>query len=85
MAEVSAHAVLDIIGDLLDLSKIQAERFELEIMDTDVRRVVEETLTITGPRGRQKSLRLLGYVGANVPKLSSRSVAAAAGAGEFHG
>jgi signal transduction histidine kinase/CheY-like chemotaxis protein/HPt (histidine-containing phosphotransfer) domain-containing protein len=68
-AEVSAHAVLDIIGDLLDLSKIQAERFELEIMETDVRRVVGETLTITGPRGRQKNLRLLGYVAANVPKI----------------
>jgi signal transduction histidine kinase/CheY-like chemotaxis protein/HPt (histidine-containing phosphotransfer) domain-containing protein len=69
MAEVSAHAVLDIIGDLLDLSKIQAERFELEIMDTDVRRVVEETLTIAGPRGRQKNLRLMGYVSARVPKI----------------
>jgi signal transduction histidine kinase/CheY-like chemotaxis protein/HPt (histidine-containing phosphotransfer) domain-containing protein len=69
MAEVSAHAVLDIIGDLLDLSKIQAERFELEIMDTDVRRVVEETLTIAGPRARQKHLRLVGYVGANVPQV----------------
>jgi signal transduction histidine kinase/CheY-like chemotaxis protein/HPt (histidine-containing phosphotransfer) domain-containing protein len=69
MAEVSAHAVLDIIGDLLDLSKIQAERFELEIMDTDVRRLVEETLTIAGPRGRQKNLRLTGHVSANVPKI----------------
>jgi two-component system sensor histidine kinase/response regulator len=67
MAGTSAQAVLDIIGDLLDLSKIQAERFELEIMDTDIRRVVEEALTIAGSRGRQKNLRMLGHVSPAVP------------------
>ena len=69
MAEVSANALLDLIGDLLDLSKIEADRFEVESIDTDLRRLVEETVAITLPRARQKGLRLACQVGHDVPAL----------------
>ncbi len=68
MAKVSADIQLELIGDLLDLSKIQATRLELEAIDTDIRRLVDEVLTMLGPRAQQKGLRLAARVGADVPK-----------------
>jgi signal transduction histidine kinase/CheY-like chemotaxis protein len=69
MAEISAHALLELIGDLLDLTKIQADHLELESVDVEVRRVVADTLAIAASRARQKNLRLLQHVCADVPKL----------------
>src|SRR5262249_14882783 len=40
----SAESLLVIINDILDFSKIEAGRLELEMLDFDVRVVVEETL-----------------------------------------
>jgi two-component system sensor histidine kinase/response regulator len=67
MASVAAHSLLDIIGDLLDLSKIEAERFEVASVEVDIRRLVNEVLAIIEPKARQKALRLVGHVGFDVP------------------
>lgn len=67
MSQVSAQVLLDIIGDLLDLSKIEADRFELEQIETDLRRVVEEAVTVALPRARAKNLMLTSHVSAGVP------------------
>lgn len=67
MASISAHALLELIGDLLDLSKIEADQLEIEIVDCDVRAVVDEVITIARPRAQQKGLRLVGRVAAAVP------------------
>jgi signal transduction histidine kinase/CheY-like chemotaxis protein len=67
MASVSAHTLLELIGDLLDLSKIEADRLEIEMVNCDVRAVIDEVLTIAMPRAKQKGLRLVGWVGAAVP------------------
>jgi two-component system sensor histidine kinase/response regulator len=67
MASVAAHSLLDIIGDLLDLSKIEAERFEVASVAVDLRRLVNEVLAIIEPKARQKNLRLVGHVGVDVP------------------
>lgn len=69
IARVSAQTLIEIIGDLLDLSKIEADRFELEVVDTDIRRIVEEARTIMIPRARAKGLRLEAHVGARVPAI----------------
>ncbi|HEY1721752.1 MAG TPA: ATP-binding protein [Magnetospirillaceae bacterium] len=68
-ASVSAHALLDLIGDLLDLSKIEADRLDIEMVDCDIRAVVDEVITIALPRARQKNLRLVGWVASSVPAL----------------
>ena len=67
MAKISANALLDLIGDLLDLSKIEADRFDMEKIETDLHLLVEETLAITRPRARQKGLNLICHVGQDVP------------------
>lgn len=69
MAKVSADGLLELIGDLLDLSKIQAHRLELEAIDTDVSKLVDEVVTIMTPRARQKGLRITARIGADVPQI----------------
>ena len=69
IARVSAQTLIEIIGDLLDLSKIEADRLELEIVDADIRRIVDEARTIMVPRALAKNLRLEAHVGANVPAM----------------
>jgi signal transduction histidine kinase len=68
MAKISADILLELIGDLLDLSKIQADRLDLEAIDTDVWQLVDEVLTIVGPRAQQKGLRIAARIAADVPK-----------------
>jgi two-component system, sensor histidine kinase and response regulator len=67
-AKISADILLKLIGDLLDLSKIQADRLDLEAIDTDVWQLVDEVLSIIGPRAQQKGLRIAARIAADVPK-----------------
>jgi signal transduction histidine kinase/CheY-like chemotaxis protein/HPt (histidine-containing phosphotransfer) domain-containing protein len=67
-AKISADILLKLIGDLLDLSKIQADRLDLEAIDTDVWQLVDEVLSIVGPRAQQKGLRMAARIAADVPK-----------------
>jgi two-component system sensor histidine kinase/response regulator len=69
MAKISADILLQLIGDLLDLSKIQADRLDLEAIDTDVWQLIDEVLTIIGPRAQQKGLRVAARIAADVPKI----------------
>ncbi len=67
LAKVSAQTLLELIGDLLDISKIQADHFELEQVATDLRQVVDEAMSIALPRARQKGLRLISHVAPDIP------------------
>jgi len=66
-SSVAAHMLLDIIGDLLDLSKIQADRFDIERLDVNLRQVLDDALTLIAPRAAQKGLRLVALVSDSVP------------------
>ncbi|MCB0782151.1 MAG: tetratricopeptide repeat protein, partial [Flavobacteriales bacterium] len=54
----SADNLLHIINDILDLSKLDADRMELELTPMDPRTIVEGIAQEIGPRARDKDLAL---------------------------
>ena len=63
----SGEALLDIINDILDLSKIEAGRLELDTSDFSVRAMVEDVFELLAPRAHQKQIELAYRVAAGVP------------------
>src|SRR5262245_38859269 len=55
----SADALLAIINDILDLSKIEAGKMRIESQDLDIRQVVEEVIDLFAQRAHQKGIELL--------------------------
>ncbi|MEY2747805.1 MAG: hypothetical protein RL112_2847 [Planctomycetota bacterium] len=63
----SGDALLAIINDILDLSKIESGRVDLERREVDPRVVVEEALDVVALRAAQKGLRLASIAADDVP------------------
>lgn len=63
----SGEALLNLINDILDLSKVEAGHVELESIDFDLREVVERTGEILAVRAHEKELELICHVMPNVP------------------
>jgi two-component system, sensor histidine kinase and response regulator len=66
----SAKALLSLINDVLDLSKIEAERLELEHVDFDLRDVIYETVAATALQSAMKGIELIVNIGSGVPVLA---------------
>ncbi|GAA2167499.1 response regulator [Pedococcus bigeumensis] len=54
----AGRALLALVNDILDLSKIEAGRLELEAVDFDPRAIVEQSTTLMAERARAKDLEL---------------------------
>ena len=57
-AEQAASSLLDILGDILDISKIEAGKVELERAPFDLERVARDVVALFEPHARTKGLRL---------------------------
>ena len=68
-ARRSGEALLTLIDDLLDLSKIEAGRLELEAIDFDLATAVEDVLDLLAERARSKGLELGCAMKADVPAV----------------
>jgi signal transduction histidine kinase/CheY-like chemotaxis protein len=68
-ARDSAHSLLTLLNDILDLSKIEAARLEIEAAPLDVRECVDETVRVLQVRAREKGIDLLSRVSDDVPPL----------------
>jgi signal transduction histidine kinase/DNA-binding response OmpR family regulator/HPt (histidine-containing phosphotransfer) domain-containing protein len=64
----SSEALLMILNDILDYSKIEAEHLELESIPFDVSKVVHATASLLAVRARERHLELLAEVAADVPR-----------------
>jgi PAS domain S-box-containing protein len=67
--ESSGHDLLDLINDLLDLSKVEAGRWELEERAVSVGRNVEAVFTMLSDRARTAKITLEAKVEADLPLL----------------
>ena len=71
MVKDSAASLLTIINDILDYSKIEAGKLELEAVHFRLRQSVDETLRTLGFRARDKGLELAWSVASDVPDYLS--------------
>jgi signal transduction histidine kinase/CheY-like chemotaxis protein/HPt (histidine-containing phosphotransfer) domain-containing protein len=64
---VSSDQLLGVINDVLDFSKIESGKLELEKEPLSVQAIIEEACDIAAPRAREKGLELLVDMGEQVP------------------
>jgi signal transduction histidine kinase/CheY-like chemotaxis protein/HPt (histidine-containing phosphotransfer) domain-containing protein len=67
MARESGELLLSIINDILDISKIEAGKLDLELTQFDLHALVEETVGLFAERAHRKSLELLCSLDEAVP------------------
>ncbi|MBC7798341.1 MAG: PAS domain S-box protein, partial [Pyrinomonadaceae bacterium] len=65
----SSTSLLTILNDILDFSKIEAGKLHFESLDFDLRRTVEDVITLMAERAHVKRLELILDIGADVPTL----------------
>ncbi|MDH5726901.1 MAG: ATP-binding protein, partial [Nitrospira sp.] len=59
--------LLNLINDILDLSKVEAGHLELEAIEFDLSEVVDKAIDILAMRANEKSLELTSHVNSDVP------------------
>ncbi len=64
----SGEALLGLLNDILDISKIEAGSLELEETDFDLRDVVKSVVNLMGPRAYTNRLELSTYIDPNLPR-----------------
>ncbi|MDQ3756450.1 MAG: response regulator [Actinomycetota bacterium] len=65
----SGEALLTIVNDILDLSKIEAGKIELETIDFDLRELVEEVVRLLGSAAEAKHLELASLIDPRASKV----------------
>lgn len=63
----SADTLLELINDILDLSKIEAHKLTLRKREFDLRALLEKVIKTQGPQARSKGLNLDYHLGPGVP------------------
>lgn len=63
----SADSLLELISDILDFSKVEAGKMELEEQAFDLQQVFDDALERLGHRAGEKKLELAGFLAADVP------------------
>ncbi len=65
----SAESLLRLLNDVLDLSKIEAGKLQLEAVPFSLPELVQEVVKLWEPAARQKGLRVLSQVAADLPPV----------------
>lgn len=65
----SSHALLNIINDILDLSKIESGSFELEQINFDLHQLCNEVYQLFSSAAKQKGIQILYFYGADLPQF----------------
>jgi signal transduction histidine kinase/ActR/RegA family two-component response regulator len=65
----SGQSLLGVINDILDVSKIEAGRMELEWVDLDPVRTIDEVVSLMAVRAQSKGLVLQSRIAPGLPKM----------------
>ncbi len=63
----SGKTLLRLIEDILDISRIEAGKMEVESVDFDLYELIDTTLNIFAPQTRRKGIRLTNRIDINIP------------------
>ena len=63
----SAHSLLALVNDLLDLSKIEAGRLQLEPQSIDLVELAEQTCRVLAPKAHEKGIEMICRIAPEVP------------------
>ena len=63
----SGHLLLALINDILDLSKVESGRLELETLEFDLMEELDSVVATVAPIGQRKGLKVLLWVDPRVP------------------
>ena len=81
MVRSSGDALLTIINDILDLSKIEAGKLELEHAEFDLSEAVDAAVELLSEQARGKGLELRAFIERRAPRrVVRRSLPPPAGA-----
>jgi signal transduction histidine kinase/CheY-like chemotaxis protein/CHASE1-domain containing sensor protein/HPt (histidine-containing phosphotransfer) domain-containing protein len=69
MALSSAESLLALLNDILDYSKIEAKKLELEIINFDLRALLDDVASMLSVRAQEKGLELICSAAPDVPAL----------------
>jgi signal transduction histidine kinase/CheY-like chemotaxis protein len=67
-AAISAGALLTIINDILDLSKIESGKLDFENVSFDVRSVIEDVVALHAKSAQEKGVEIIGYIEDDIPE-----------------
>jgi two-component system cell cycle sensor histidine kinase PleC len=71
----SGQYLLDVINDILDMSKIEAGRIQLDLEETDLDRILSDAMRIVTARAQEKKLTLNTEIAAGIKlKVDRRAV-----------
>ncbi len=65
----SAEGLLSVINDILDFSKIEAGKLDIETIDFDLRKSIDEIVTLPAVQAHTKGLEFICEIGNDVPTL----------------
>src|SRR3954449_75359 len=68
----SGHYLLEVINDILDMSKIEAGRMKLEMETLDLSKTLAESLRVVAGRAEDKHLLLDADIEADIPVVADR-------------
>ena len=66
-AATAAHILLNVVGDVLDLSKIEADRFEIDATEADLSELMTDLAGLFRPQAEKKRLTLSMEVASGLP------------------
>jgi len=68
-AHKSAHSLLTILNDILDLSKIEAGKLNIELIPLDIREIVSELITLHSMTAEEKVIQLYADIDEQLPQV----------------
>ncbi|MGA2382729.1 MAG: response regulator [Gemmatimonadales bacterium] len=68
LIQTSGEALLALLNDILDLSKIEAESLQIETIPFDLWRLVDSTVALLAVKAREQNIELLTDIPAAVPE-----------------